>query len=137
MINKNLPLEQMLDMPHPTSKNHPRMSMYNRAAQFASFDALTGYKSAISETGRKTEALVELTEDEIQRINDKLACIAQNLPEQVEVEITYFVPDQKKEGGAYEKQRDVITKIDYLMRHIVTEHVGMIPMEHLISIEFL
>ncbi|MBQ5559681.1 MAG: hypothetical protein IIT46_07875 [Lachnospiraceae bacterium] len=137
MINKNLPLEQMLDMPHPTSKNHPRMSMYNRAAQFASFDALTGYKSAISETGRKTEALVELTEDEIQRINDKLAFIAQNLPEQVEVEITYFVLDQKKEGGAYEKQRDVITKIDYMMRHIVTEHAGMIPMEYLISIEFL
>jgi hypothetical protein len=31
------------------SKRHPQMSMWNRAAQFAPFAALTGYDEAIKE----------------------------------------------------------------------------------------
>ena len=34
---------------------HPRMSRYNRAAQFAPFAALTGYDDEITETARRTE----------------------------------------------------------------------------------
>ena len=43
--------EDMLDMPHPVSKKHPRMSMEDRAAQFAPFAALTGYEEAIDGAG--------------------------------------------------------------------------------------
>lgn len=41
--------DDIIDLPHPTSAKHPRMSMMARAAQFASFAALTGYEEAIGE----------------------------------------------------------------------------------------
>ena len=37
----------IIDHPHHVSKRHPQMSMWNRAAQFAPFAALTGYEDAI------------------------------------------------------------------------------------------
>jgi hypothetical protein len=42
----------IIDLPHYEPKHHPRMSMWNRAAQFAPFAALTGYDAAIQEIGQ-------------------------------------------------------------------------------------
>ena len=36
--------DDILSMPHPNSKNHPRMARRDRAAQFSSFAALTGHE---------------------------------------------------------------------------------------------
>ena len=47
--------DDILSMPHPNSKNHPRMARRDRAAQFSSFAALTGHEEAISETARLTD----------------------------------------------------------------------------------
>ena len=41
--------EDIINMEHPTSKKHPRMSMYARAAQFSPFAALTGHDDAVKE----------------------------------------------------------------------------------------
>ena len=43
----------IINLPHPTSKRHPRMSMLDRAAQFAPFAALTGFGDVIDDTSRK------------------------------------------------------------------------------------
>ncbi len=51
--------DDIIDLPHPVSKNHPQMSMYNRAAQFASFAALTGHDEAIVKTAKKNEESFE------------------------------------------------------------------------------
>ena len=56
--------DDIINMPHHTSSKHPQMSLYDRAAQFSPFAALTGFESAIEETGRITERRVELSEDE-------------------------------------------------------------------------
>lgn len=40
----------IINLPHPTSTRHPRMTMYQRAAQFAPFSALTGHNEAIRDT---------------------------------------------------------------------------------------
>ncbi len=45
--------EDIINLPHPTSKIHQRMTMQQRAAQFAPFAALTGHDEAIDETARK------------------------------------------------------------------------------------
>lgn len=45
----------IINLPHPTSANHPQMSMHDRAAQFSPFAALTGHSSAISETAKRSE----------------------------------------------------------------------------------
>ena len=42
--------DDIINLPHHVSKRHPQMSMWNRAAQFAPFAALTGYDEAIKET---------------------------------------------------------------------------------------
>ena len=39
--------DDIINLPHHVSKRHPQMSMWNRAAQFAPFAALTGYEDAI------------------------------------------------------------------------------------------
>ena len=60
----NHPYKDILYMPHPTSRKHPRMSMLDRAAQFSPFAALTGYDAQIQETARLTNTKIELSDDE-------------------------------------------------------------------------
>lgn len=43
----------IIDLPHHQSSTHPHMSLYDRAAQFAPFAALTGYDDMITEEARK------------------------------------------------------------------------------------
>lgn len=52
----------IINLPHHVSKTHPQMSMWNRAAQFAPFAALTGYENAITETAKENEISYEQKE---------------------------------------------------------------------------
>ena len=45
--------EDIINLPRPVSGKHPRMSMEDRAAQFAPFAALTGHGDAIRETAKE------------------------------------------------------------------------------------
>ena len=47
--------DDIINLPHPTSKKHPRMSIIKRAAQFSPFAALTGYDDAIQDVERQAE----------------------------------------------------------------------------------
>ena len=51
--------DDIINLPHHVSKRHPQMSMWNRAAQFAPFAALTGYEEAILESARENESMYE------------------------------------------------------------------------------
>lgn len=51
--------EDILNLPHHVSETHPPMPTADRAAQFAPFAALTGYKEAIEETERLAEKKIE------------------------------------------------------------------------------
>lgn len=55
--------DDIINLPNPTSKTHLRMTLYNRAAQFSPFAALTGHDAAIKETARLTEEKQELGEE--------------------------------------------------------------------------
>lgn len=48
--------DDIIGLEHPTSKRHPRMSMADRAAQFAPFAALTGFSDVIEKTARRVNA---------------------------------------------------------------------------------
>ena len=52
--------DDIINMPHHVSKKHPKLSIEQRAAQFAPFAALTGYEDAVKETARFTEEKIEL-----------------------------------------------------------------------------
>ena len=104
--------DDIINQPHYEPKHHPRMSMWNRAAQFAPFAALTGYDSAIQESNRVTEDWINLEESGNEELNRKMELILSKLSEQPHVTIEYFVPDEHKEGGSYQSYTGNIKRID-------------------------
>ena len=92
--------DDIINLPHHVSPTRQRMSMHDRAAQFAPFAALVGYDDAVAETARLTESRPELDEQEQRAINERLAYITDYIHEQPEVRIKYYVPDARKSGGA-------------------------------------
>lgn len=117
----DFPYEDIVHLPRPVSRRHPRMSMDARAAQFAPFAALTGHEDAINETARRTAAMRELTAEELADLSRKLS-YALSFPERPVIDITYFVPDTRKDGGSYvtvkaairmvEETRNIMTLMD-------------------------
>lgn len=107
----NHPYDDIFNLPHHVSERHPQMSMYNRAAQFAPFAALTGHDSAITEAARLTEAEEELSESDAEVLNRKLAYL-QSLDEKPTISVTYFVPDDKKEGGSYHTATGIVKSVE-------------------------
>ncbi len=104
--------DDIINLSHPTSSNHPRMPLADRVAQFAPFAALTGHEAAIKETARLTDDKEILSDEVIAVLNDKLNIIAENLGTEQTVQITYFVPDEKKAGGAYVTHSGIVRRID-------------------------
>ena len=51
--------DDIINLPHHVSKRHPQMSMWKRAAQFAPFAAMEGYKEAIEKVNKETERAYE------------------------------------------------------------------------------
>ena len=113
----------------------PRMSLYERAAQFSPFAALTGYEDAVEETARLTDARLELSEDMKTILNEKMQMIVDNMDADPIVTITYFVPDKKKEGGAYVDVTGIVKEIDEYERCIVMTDKKKIPIEQVRAIE--
>ena len=66
------PYDDIINLPHHVSRNHPQMTMRDRAVQFAPFAALTGYEDAVAETGRLTEQKRELSAQELAELNQRL-----------------------------------------------------------------
>ena len=128
------PYDDILDLPHPTSKKHPRMSMAARAAQFAPFAALTGYGDAIKETARLTDQQLALDENEKARLNEKLQLLRQHLPERPLVTITFFVPDTKKAGGSYQTITGSVKKLQEYERRLIMTNGTIIPIDAIIEL---
>lgn len=93
--------DDIIGLPHHVSETRPRMSAMDRAAQFSPFAALTGHGAAIREAERLTDARAELDEDRKSVLDAQLRLLRARLSERPAVTVTYFVPDGRKEGGAY------------------------------------
>ena len=104
--------DDIIDLPHHVSRKHPQMPLLDRAAQFAPFAALTGHEAAIKETARLTEEEIELEENSKELLDLRLQQLQEHLSEQPEVTVTYFCPDEKKSGGAYETVTGAVKKVD-------------------------
>ena len=124
--------DDIIDLPHPTSAKHPRMPMADRAAQFSPFAALVGHGAAIRETARLTDRKIELTEEEKAVLDEKLCLLLDTGGEAV---FTYFLPDEKKNGGAYVTAVGSIKKLDLLKRRVVLTGGAVIPLEDISEIE--
>ena len=127
--------DDIIDLPRHVSKVHPQMSISDRAAQFAPFSALTGYKDAIIEVDRYTQEFIELDDSEKEVIGQKLYILNEHKKENIQIEITYFEPDKKKKGGIYKKVQSVFKCYDELKDMIVLENNVKILVKYIIELK--
>ncbi len=122
-------------LPHPVSKKHPQMELIDRAAQFASFAALTGHEDVMKETARRTDERLELDETQKEVLNQRLQLLQTHIAEEPLVTIEYFIPDERKCGGEYVIITDNVVKIDTTKRELVLSSGKHIAMEDLYEID--
>lgn len=128
------PYDDILHLPHPTSKRHPRMPIVDRAAQFSPFAALTGHKAAIEETARVTDRRIELDEDAKEQLDQTLQLLLERIDEQPEITVTWFSPDKKKAGGQYHTATGKLKRIDTQESRLILTDGTQIPLEDLLEI---
>lgn len=116
--------EKLLNMPRPVSQRHAPMTLYNRAAQFAPFSALTGLDEELGEAGRLTDADTELTEERIAELDSLLRLAVE---ENRMVSLTCFIPDSKKAGGIYRTFTAKIKKADPIEGLLILNNGVTIP----------
>ena len=131
MENISHKYDDIINLPHHVSKKHPQISLHDRAAQFSPFAALTGHKAAINETARLTDEKQILSEDVIAKLNEQLNLIKENISSNPIVTITYFVPDDRKSGGAYISNTGVVKKINEYNHTVVLTDKTVIPIEQI------
>lgn len=129
--------DDIINLQHPTSKKHPRMSRQNRAAQFSPFAALTGYDEEIREMARQTEKKKQLSEDQWNVLNEKFMELLKLPYKPLRAVVTYFVPDSKKEGGTYQKKNCCIEKICMEKRTLLLENKEKIFFDDILDIDVL
>ena len=116
------------------SPTRRHMTMVERAAQFGAFKAVVGHEDALNETARLTDEKMELDEYTKVELNEKLQRLA-IADEAKEVSITYFVPDERKQGGAYVTKIGLVTKIREYERDVIMEDETQIPIDDIMVIE--
>ncbi|MBQ4651402.1 MAG: hypothetical protein IJB78_01650 [Oscillospiraceae bacterium] len=125
----------IINLPHHVSQKRRPMGRRERAAQFSPFAALTGYDAVIAESGRLTGERIELSEDSRAVLDAKQQLLLEHLAERPEIVITYFLPDEFKEGGAYVCIKGRVKKLDCIERLIIMIDGKKIPMDEVISME--
>ncbi|MDO4632465.1 MAG: hypothetical protein Q4B01_01255 [Eubacteriales bacterium] len=127
--------DEIIHLSRPVDNRHPAMSLHNRAAQFAPFDALTGFGGRIYETSRLTSERIDLTEDVKQTINARLLRIEAHIKEHPLVTVTYFLPDKTKDGGSYPTVTARVLKIDIYEERLRLENDLNIAFDDIMALE--
>ena len=125
----------IIDLPHHQSDTRPKMSNYDRAAQFSPFAALTGHADSIKETARLTDEYSEPSEEMKAIMNEKILFLMEQLENQPEITITFFKPDEKKQGGEYITITGVVKKIKTYERQIQMTTGDLIPIDMIFGID--
>ena len=128
--------DEIMELPHHVSKTRPQMPMSDRAAQFAPFAALTGYDSAIKETGRLTDERIALDEEALTALDRKYQLLMDTLDDAPEVTIIYFQPDERKAGGQYVSATGTVKKVDTFGRRILLQDGTRIPLDSVYDLRF-
>lgn len=125
--------ERWYTMDRPKSK-YPKMSMSDRAAQFAPFAALTGHKEAVIEQGRITQEKRILSNEEKLEINEK---IVEMVKLKSKCRIIYFEKDRTKSGGQYMESVLSFKRLDELNKTLFFKENIQIQIEDIVDIEVL
>ena len=112
---------------HYEPKKHPRMSLYNRACQFAPFSALTGFYENIKEKEKDKKDKLYLSGDMLDDLNNKVS----NASKDKKIEITYYKYDN------YIKEEGYIKKIDNINKKIIFKSKLEVYFKDIININYV
>ncbi|MBQ8891717.1 MAG: hypothetical protein IJ068_02510 [Bacilli bacterium] len=126
----------IFDYNYTGPKNHTRMPRENRAMQFASFKALSGYDSKLKETRRIVDSKILLDDDKKESINRTLLNLKNNLNDNM-IKITYFIKDLKKDGGLYRTINSSVKKIDSYNNELILTNNEKIKIDNILDIEII
>ncbi len=126
--------DDIIHRSRPNTGRRARMSGYDRAAQFSPFAALTGFETAIEETGRLTDTPIELDEGGKQLLDEQMRQILEVIQIQPKVRITWFSYDKRKAGGAYVSTTGCVKKVDTHHGKLLLTDGRAIPLGEVFSI---
>jgi hypothetical protein len=126
--------DDIISLPHHVSSTRPHMTLLNRAAQFSPFAALTGYEDEVHECARLTDARINLDENAVSFLDEKLQILQMHLSEHPTVTFTYFLPDTQKSGGSYEVVTKSLKTIDSIDGKVIFLDKTSIPIQDIIEI---
>ena len=111
------------------------LHLMDRAAQFSTFAALTGYEDAIEETGRLTQSKTEPDEYPMAVLDQKYRCLSELAEKHPQITITRFLPDDRKDGGAYETVSGKLKKIDSYRKTVTLLDGTIIPFGNIVALD--
>lgn len=127
--------DDIIGLPHYVSPGRTPMPRADRAAQFSPFAALTGFGGAIAETARLTEEKIELDEYAKGMLDRRLQLLREHISRRPEAAFTYFVPDERKSGGAYVTAAGPVKKLDDLSQTVHLADGTVIPMDDICAVD--
>ena len=71
----------------------------------------------------------------MEKIDEELRWLAENIESKPQVTITYCVPDEKKEGGAFVQKTGYVKKLDSYRKTILLTDDSCIDMEKITEIQ--
>ena len=113
--------DDIINLPHHQSLTHPHMGLAERAAQFSPYSAVTGYDALVKETARLTDRKIDLSEEDLEMLDRKLRVLqeASVAGQRPTAAITYFVPDEKKDGGSYQTITGKIRSVNLIAKTVI------------------
>lgn len=134
--------DDIIGLSRPESRRS-KMTMNDRAAQFAPFAALTKFGEEIRESNRKTSEEIELGDGDIEQIDEVLRGIERRIEENkadgagnegFAIAVAYFVRDKVKPGGRVEEYIGNVKKIDRVERKLIFYGGKIVDMQGLLSL---
>ena len=126
--------DDIINLPHHESKNHPKMNSTNRAAQFAPFAALVGFSESIRSSEEVLDKYIELSEERKLEIERVLKSISLKIKDSPSIEITYYQKNQNSQKGKYLTYRGKIKKIDEFEKNITFTNKKTISLKDIYNI---
>ncbi|MBR3419915.1 MAG: hypothetical protein IKG82_14605 [Oscillospiraceae bacterium] len=124
----------IMNLPHHVSKKRRQMTLEERAVQFSAFAALSGYDEEIYETARLTSPREAMSEDDIAELDTAFQRLLDSESEYPTVTVTYFQPDERKEGGRYVLFSGVFRHFDATENKLIFSDGTLIPVQNITAI---
>ena len=112
------------------------MPLYERAAQFAPFAALTGFDEQLGEEARFTDSRPAVCDEDAQTINENLNILLSSC-KRLSVRLTYFVPDSAKSGGALIKKEGEVRRVDAVLRQVIFTDKTVVSIDDIFALDII